>query len=152
MTVLDHGYLPYTCCYDRRKCLMRWIMQHASNSSYIYNPVRAMGWELNMHIFPNSLIGFQHRKGPKRGSQGSTQIPTISVFLLFYTPSFCSLQPAATDRFTTFCFFPVLFFCASSKWSLMAPYFWSSSLSLAAFVSTPPSFHEWSSHRFPHSS
>lgn len=49
--------------------------------------------------------------------------------------------------FLHICFFQRFFNLASPN-----PYFWSSSLSPAASVSTPPSFHECSSHRFPYSS
>lgn len=113
-----------------------------------------MGWELNMHIFPDPLRGLQHRKGPKRGSQGSTQL--LCLFLLhlplstFYTPLLCLLSSTCCYRY----FYHIHFFQCLFTVASLNPYFWSNSVSLtlAAFVSVPPSFHECSWHRFPCSS
>lgn len=73
-----------------------------------------MRWESNMHVFPNPLRGLQHRKGPRKGFQGSAQLlstcfspPSLVPFSAPHTPSLCllcSVPPAAPDTFTSYVF------------------------------------------------
>lgn len=84
-----------------------------------------------MHVFPNPFRGLQHRKGPKRRSQGSAQLQ-LSLTL---PRSVCSaLFHLLLHTFLPHLFFPVPFHCGFSKSIILHPLLCFSSLSLSLLL------------------